>query len=90
MANTNKFEMIAELYDTPERIQLSKVSSDAIGEYIADAEAKTAIDFGCGTGLVGMNVLDRFRSVLFLDASPGMIRRVERKPADRHRSLSGS
>ncbi len=37
MANTDKFEMIAKTYDTPERIQIAKVSSDAIREYVVDA-----------------------------------------------------
>ena len=32
MGNTDKFEMIANRYDTPERIQIAKVSSDAIRE----------------------------------------------------------
>ena len=32
MGNTDKFEMIANKYDTPERIQIAKVSSDAIRE----------------------------------------------------------
>lgn len=79
MANTDKFEMIAAMYDTPDRIRLANVSSDAIREFVADAKDKDAIDFGCGTGLVGLNLLDDFRSVLFLDASPNMIGQVEQK-----------
>lgn len=39
MANTDKFEMIANMYDTPERIQIAKVSSDAIREYVVDLQA---------------------------------------------------
>lgn len=50
MANTDKFEMIADMYDTPERIKIAKVSSEAIQEYLVDAKSKNAIDFGCGTG----------------------------------------
>jgi hypothetical protein len=34
MGNTDKFEMIANIYDTSERIQIAKVSSDAIREYL--------------------------------------------------------
>lgn len=55
MGNTDKFEMIANIYDTPERIHIAKVSADAIREFLVDASSKNAIDFGCGTGLVGMN-----------------------------------
>lgn len=49
MGNTDKFEMIADIYDTSERIQIAKVSSNAIREYSVDAKSKNAIDFGCGT-----------------------------------------
>ncbi|MFE4714319.1 class I SAM-dependent methyltransferase [Paenibacillus sp. NPDC056722] len=79
MGNTDKFEMIANTYDTPERIQVAKVSSDAIREYLVDAKSKTAIDFGSGTGLLGMNLLGDFHSVLFLDTSPNMINQIKQK-----------
>jgi ubiquinone/menaquinone biosynthesis C-methylase UbiE len=82
MANTDKFEMIANIYDTSERIQIAKVSSDAIREYLADAKSKKAIDFGCGTGLVGMNLLNEFNSMLFLDTSQNMINQIKQKISD--------
>lgn len=82
MGNTDKFEMIANMYDTPERIQIAKISSDAIQEYLVDTAGKNAIDFGCGTGLVGMNLIDNFRSVLFLDTSPNMINQIKQKVSD--------
>lgn len=79
MGNTDKFEMIANIYDTPERVQIAKVSSDAIREYLVDTISKDAIDFGCGTGLVGMNLINDFHSLLFLDTSPNMIHQVKQK-----------
>jgi ubiquinone/menaquinone biosynthesis C-methylase UbiE len=79
MGNTDKFEMIANIYDTPERIQIAKVSSNAIREYLGDAKSKNAIDFGCGTGLVGMNLLNDFQSILFLDTSQNMIHQIKQK-----------
>ncbi|RXZ83793.1 class I SAM-dependent methyltransferase [Paenibacillaceae bacterium] len=82
MGNTDKFEMIANIYDTAERIQIAKVSSDAIREYVVDAKSKNAIDFGCGTGLVGMNLLKDFHSMLFLDTSPNMINQIKQKISD--------
>ncbi|TJY44504.1 class I SAM-dependent methyltransferase [Cohnella pontilimi] len=82
MANTDKFEMIAKMYDTAERIHIAKVSSDAIREYLVDAKHKNAIDFGCGTGLVGMNLLNDFHSMLFLDTSINMINQVKQKISD--------
>lgn len=74
--------MIAGAYDTPERIHIAKVSSDAIRECLADTKSKNAIDFGCGTGLVGMNLLNDFQSILFLDTSQNMIDQVKKKITD--------
>lgn len=82
MGNTEKFEMIANTYDTPERIQVAKVTSDTIRNYIVDGKNKTAIDFGCGTGLVGLNLVNEFQSILFLDTSEKMIGQVKRKIID--------
>ena len=82
MGNTDKFEMIANIYDTPERIHIAKVSADAIREYVVNATSKNAIDFGCGTGLVGMNLLNDFHSVLFLDTSQNMINQIRQKISD--------
>lgn len=82
MGNTDKFEMIANIYDTSERIQIAKVSADAIREYLVDAKSKKAIDFGCGTGLVGMNLLNDFHSMLFLDTSQNMINQIKQKITD--------
>jgi len=79
MGNTDKFEMMANSYDTEERVLIAKVSSDAISEYIIDVENKKAIDFGCGTGLVGMKFLKDFESILFLDTSQNMINQIEKK-----------
>ncbi len=79
MGNTDKFEMIANTYDTSERIQIAKVSSNAIRKYLVDVKSKDAIDFGCGTGLVGMNLLEEFNSMLFLDTSQNMIDQIKQK-----------
>jgi ubiquinone/menaquinone biosynthesis C-methylase UbiE len=82
MGSTDIFEAIADGYDTPERIHIANVASNAIREYIEDGKTKSAIDFGCGTGLVGMNLLDDFRHILFLDTSRNMLERINRKIAD--------
>lgn len=79
MGNTEKFEMMANTYDTSERIELAKVSSDAIREYVDDAKSKNAIDFGCGTGLTGMSLLNEFNSMLFLDTSQNMLNQIKQK-----------
>ncbi|MZP31027.1 methyltransferase [Heliobacterium undosum] len=82
MGNTDIFEMIANKYDTSERIGIAKVISDAVREYLVDANNKNAIDFGCGTGLVGLNLLNDFNSILFLDTSQNMINQMKHKITD--------
>lgn len=79
MGNTDIFERMAAGYDIPERIHIARVAADAIRAYAGDAKDKAAVDFGCGTGLVGMNLLEDFRTLLFLDSSPNMIDRIRQK-----------
>lgn len=79
MGNTDKFDDIANRYDTPERVQIAEISTNAIREYLSHTKSKDAIDFGCGTGLVGMNLIHDFQSMLFLDTSQNMIDQVKHK-----------
>ncbi|AFS77534.1 methyltransferase type 12 [Gottschalkia acidurici 9a] len=82
MENTDIFNMMASRYDTFERIQIAKLVSDAIREYLIDSNNKNAIDFGCGTGLVGMNLLNEFNSMIFMDTSQNMIDQIKQKIID--------
>ena len=79
MGNTDKFDVIADNYDSPERMRIAEISSDALREYLDDSKNKSAIDFGCGTGLVGISLINEFRHMLFLDTSQNMISVVDRK-----------
>lgn len=49
---------------------------------MVDAKGRSAIDFGCGTGLVGMYLLKEFNSMLFLDTSQNMINPIKQKISD--------
>jgi ubiquinone/menaquinone biosynthesis C-methylase UbiE len=82
MGNTEIFNSMANGYDTLERINIAKIAADAIREYIVDGNEKSAIDFGCGTGLVGMNLLNDFNSMLFLDTSQNMLDQIKHKIID--------
>lgn len=84
MGNTDKFETIATIYDTDERIQIATIIADAIQAYLVDTSNKNAIDFGCGTGLIGMNLLNEFNYMLFLDSSQNMVNQVKQKMDDLH------
>lgn len=82
MGNTDIFEAMASGYDTSERIEIAKITANAIREFIENGKEKSAIDFGCGTGLVGLHLLHEFRDLVFLDTSPKMLEQIKQKIAD--------
>ncbi len=79
MGNTEIFEAMANEYDTSERIEIASIISNALREYIVNSKDKSAIDFGCGTGLVGLNLINEFQSMLFLDTSQNMLEQIKKK-----------
>ncbi|EDP68820.1 hypothetical protein CAT7_10375 [Carnobacterium sp. AT7] len=83
MGHIDQFNQSAAKYDTPKNKYMAKRAADAIRNLLDESHKKTAIDFGCGTGLVGLDLLEDFESMLFVDASTKMIEQVEQKLADR-------
>lgn len=80
MGNIDVFERIANNYDTPDREKIAKITANSILKKLSpQSSAQIAIDYGCGTGLVGMNLLDAFNTVIFADASQNMINIVKKK-----------
>lgn len=73
------FDSFAQRYDTEERIMVTNKIAGAIRSEISNAQNSSAMDYGCGTGLVGIELIDLFGSILFVDASLNMIDQVERK-----------
>ncbi len=79
MGNIEKFDAIANCYDTYERLQTTKIIVEKIKKYIGNKKNSVAMDFGCGTGLIGMQLIDNFSSMIFIDASYSMIEQVNEK-----------
>lgn len=75
------FEQMAHKYDTDERMVGAKAIAEKIRSELTNTKEKTAMDYGCGTGLVGLELAESFRSMLFVDASPQMIEQVKMKIA---------
>ena len=82
MGHINQFNQLAAKYDTTKNKDMAKRSTDAIRNMLDKNHTKTAIDLGCGTGNVGLDLVEDFESMLFVDASPAMIEQVEKKLAD--------
>jgi len=73
------FDSMAKDFDTDVRAKRAKVTADEIRMHIVDGRAKSAIEYGCGTGLVGLQLINDFNTLLFVDSSAEMIKQLERK-----------
>ncbi|MCL2201529.1 MAG: methyltransferase domain-containing protein [Oscillospiraceae bacterium] len=86
------FDQMAESYDTENRIQRAELIAEKIRTHITCGSGKTAMEFGCGTGLVGLSLSGVFEKLLLVDSSSEMIKQVEAKltafgkPAAHHTS----
>lgn len=78
--NLEIFEAIADSYDTEERIEIAKITVDNIKAYLQDiCKEKTALDFACGTGLIGLDLCEYFKFMILADTSKNMINVVTEK-----------
>lgn len=79
MGNIERFDRIAEHYDTPERIHSAKIIAEQIRTVLIDGAQKHVMEYGCGTGLVGLELVHNVKTMLFVDASCNMVQRVRQK-----------
>lgn len=73
------FDGMAERYDTDDRAQVARRIAGEMRTHIAPGSLACALDYGCGTGLVGLQLTDLFASMAFVDTSPAMVEQVRRK-----------
>ncbi|MBK8462889.1 MAG: class I SAM-dependent methyltransferase [Nigerium sp.] len=67
------FDERARAWDTPERHRRARVVAEAIAANIPLDGAWDAVEIGCGTGLLSLQVGPRLRHVLLTDVSRGML-----------------
>lgn len=79
MSNVSKFEMMAKRYDSEDRLAVATIIADELRRKISPYHYETALDFGCGTGLVGLQLRELFKQMIFVDPSAGMIEQVQAK-----------
>lgn len=75
----NVFEQMAKRYDTEERIELAKVIVNEVIPELRNSKSKSLIDYGCGTGLISLELSDLVDSVLMIDSSKQMLEVVKAK-----------
>lgn len=84
MGNIELFDGMAQQYDTPERIKNTKVILGVIRKHLEGTQDKSAVDFGCGTGLIGLQLANEFHAVMLVDASQNMVDYVQAKIENGH------
>ena len=74
MPDTNRFDQSAAEWDNePQRIKLMKAVGEAILRQVKPTHEMNVLDYGCGTGLVGLFLLPHVNSVAGADSSAGML-----------------
>ncbi|MGG5341645.1 class I SAM-dependent methyltransferase [Enterococcus sp. AZ192] len=73
------FDRIASHYDSPKQLELAQTILNELERHLGLTAGKTLLDYGCGTGLIGLQLADRFEHVLLVDPSKEMIKIVDQK-----------
>lgn len=72
--NQSRFDQMAAQWDeSPRRAQTAIAVADAIAAAVPLAPHWRALEYGCGTGLVGVRLLPHFKHLTATDLSPGML-----------------
>lgn len=79
-SSTSYFDQSAAQWDSePRRIALMKAVGEAILREVRPTREMDVLDYGCGTGLIGLFLLPHVRSVTAADSSPGMLQVLRAK-----------
>lgn len=75
----NVFNRMAEKYDKKERISLANTIAAEMKKYFSPDANNILLDYGCGTGLIGLQFKDDFKKLVFSDISREMLKVVDEK-----------
>ena len=73
------FDDRAEKWDSELRIKRAEHIANEIIKAIDLTKECTAMEFGCGTGLVSFNLVSKFKNITLIDTSYGMIEKLNSK-----------
>jgi len=80
MTGTSHFDQSALTWDLAERrVALAHAVAQATATRLPLSKAQTVLDFGCGTGLVTLELAARVASITGADTSSGMLEALEAK-----------
>lgn len=69
----NDFNARAAEWDTPQRVKKAQREAAAIEAAVALDASMEVMEYGCGTGLVGMLLVEKVGTATFIDTSEGML-----------------
>nr|WP_025193668.1 methyltransferase domain-containing protein [Enterococcus faecalis] len=75
----NIFDTMSQQYDAPHRVALAKIINKKIQDSAGDLTGKTVMDYGCGTGLIGLPLAEKAEKLLLVDPSSKMIEVTQNK-----------
>lgn len=73
------FDNAAASWDDDRRTARAKIIAQEIAKTIKMNKSFNALEFGCGTGLVGFNLYDKVENLILIDNSEGMIDKLNSK-----------
>ena len=73
------FEGRAKDWDNNSRIERSKMVAEKINEIIGNEKYNSIMEYGCATGLISLNLCDKFKKVTLMDSEKEMIKIVKEK-----------
>lgn len=77
---TNRFDQETATWDeSPRRVRLAKAVAEAIDRAVPLSREMNALDYGCGTGLLTLNLLPKVARITGADPSSGMLEVFRRK-----------
>jgi tRNA (cmo5U34)-methyltransferase len=80
MSGSEHFDRAAATWDlTDRRVVLAHAVAQAIAARVPLAEKQSVLDFGCGTGLITLELRPLVGSITGADTSPGMLSTLGRK-----------
>jgi len=73
------FDFEAKSWDDDKRIARAKLISEEIDKWLGEKINNNAMEFGGGTGLITFNLKNKFKNIMMVDNSAGMIEEVNKK-----------
>jgi predicted TPR repeat methyltransferase len=88
---TQEFDAKAAQWDEQHyRVERAERIAEKILEVVPVSDSMKALEFGCGTGLLGFKLIPHLGELTFADTSMGMLEQVNAKIAEQHISNARS